>query len=303
MNLVSYSDSGSDDDAPAPAPPKQPAAFQKLIDRSTHKIRVNLSVETPTESQRAVKRQRTGGGAFSGLASLLPPPKNSGASPGNPDRSHSKPSLRTGAAPAFARAGDESAQPMVATQIDAAEVKLVGKATVFKPLSVARKAAKKPAKAKNRASRPEPAQPRVSLFSMDVGSTDAAPDEPAMPAPTQEEEYAEEERAPAPVAPQTLSSVASELQLDEATRRQLFGRQSDEQIKLVNFNTDQEYTANEELRASGDTVLHNPLRAIQPGKHSLRQLVDAATSQKDALEESWAAGKRNKKETGNKYGW
>jgi hypothetical protein len=138
---------------------------------------------------------------------------------------------------------------MVATQIDAAEVKLVGKATVFKPLSVARKTAK------------------------------------------------------TPVAPQTLSSVASELQLDEATRRQLFGRQSDEQIKLVNFNTDQEYTANEELRASGDTVLHNPLRAIQPGKHSLRQLLDAATSQKDALEESWATGKRNKKEAGNKYGW
>jgi hypothetical protein len=35
----------------------------------------------------------------------------------------------------------------------------------------------------------------------------------------------------------------------------------------------------------------------------LRQLLNAATTQKDALEESWAAGKRNKQEAGRKYGW
>jgi hypothetical protein len=74
-------------------------------------------------------------------------------------------------------------------------------------------------------------------------------------------------------------------------------------INLVNFNTDQEYAHNEELRASGETIQHNPLRTVQPGKHSLRQLVSAASTQKDALEESWAAGRRNKKEAGNKYGW
>jgi hypothetical protein len=32
-------------------------------------------------------------------------------------------------------------------------------------------------------------------------------------------------------------------------------------------------------------------------------LVNAASSQKEALEESFAAGRRNKKEAGSKYGW
>jgi hypothetical protein len=310
MNLVSYSDSGSEDES-APDPPKPSASFHKLIDRSTHKIRVSLPSETPTEPERAAKRQRTNGGPFAGLSSLLPAPKNSSTLSSNTGRGRgNRPSLKTGATPAFARAGEESAQPTVATQLDAAEVKLVGRATVFKPLSVARKPAKNPAKAKTVASRPEapleppPERPKVSLFSMGVENTDAAmPDELAIPAQADEQESGQGDQTPAPAAPQTLSSVASELQLDEATRRQLFGRQGDEQIKLVNFNTDQEYTANEVLRASGDTAQHNPLRAIQPGKHSLRQLINAAATQKDALEESWAAGKRNKKEAGNRYGW
>jgi hypothetical protein len=306
MNLVAYSDSGSDSES-SPEPPKPSTSFPKLIDRSTKKIRVSLRSEAPPEVERAAKRQRTNGGAFSGLSSLLPPPKNAGASSGNADRGRgSKSSLKTGAAPAFARAGEESVQPTVATQLDAAEVKLVGKATVFKPLSVARKAAKKRTKVAAARSEPpsEVEQPKVSLFSIGVDSADAViPNEITTHGTAHDEGSREEEREPAPVAPPTLSSVASELQLDEATRRQLFGRQGDEQIKLVNFNTDQEYSANEVLRATGETVQHNPVRGIQPGKHSLRQLLNAATTQKDALEESWAAGRRNKKEAGNRYGW
>ncbi|KAF1990972.1 hypothetical protein K402DRAFT_389176 [Aulographum hederae CBS 113979] len=118
----------------------------------------------------------------------------------------------------------------------------------------------------------------------------------------------------APVQPQqaqTLDSIASDLNLSESARRQLFGRQRGRKgeapdlsaIKIVNFNTDQEYAANEELRAAGDTVQHNPVRALAAGKHSLRQLVNAASSQKEALEESFAAGKSNRKEAGSRYGW
>ncbi|EOD50762.1 putative mitotic checkpoint protein prcc protein [Neofusicoccum parvum UCRNP2] len=109
--------------------------------------------------------------------------------------------------------------------------------------------------------------------------------------------------------PQSLDTIASDLNLTEAERRQLFGRQRGKNgpdlsaINVVNFNTDQEYAHNEELRASGETVQHNPLRAIAPGKHSLKQLVNAASTQKDALEEHFATGKRNKKEAGSKYGW
>ncbi|KAK7531776.1 mitotic checkpoint regulator, MAD2B-interacting-domain-containing protein [Phyllosticta citricarpa] len=107
----------------------------------------------------------------------------------------------------------------------------------------------------------------------------------------------------------SLTSIAADLNLTAAERRQLFGRQGGKNrddmsaINVVNFNTDAEYKANEELRAAGETVQHNPVRAIAPGKHSLKQLVSAASNQKDALEEHFAAGRRNKKEAGSKYGW
>ena len=108
---------------------------------------------------------------------------------------------------------------------------------------------------------------------------------------------------------QSLTSIASDLNLTRAETRQLLGRQKHNQtqgpstINIVNFNTDAEYAANEILRQAGETVQHNPVRAIAPGKHSLKQLVNAASSQKDALEESFASGRRNKKEAGSKYGW
>ena len=117
--------------------------------------------------------------------------------------------------------------------------------------------------------------------------------------------------APEPAQPaqatQSLDSIAADLNLSEADRRQLFGRRGrgnhQSATNVVNFNTDQEYAANEALRAAGEQVQHNPVRAIAPGKHSLKQLVNAASNQKDALEEQFASGKRNKKEAGSKYGW
>jgi hypothetical protein len=86
----------------------------------------------------------------------------------------------------------------------------------------------------------------------------------------------------------------------------LFGRKpgtASNAVNVINFNTDQEYAANEVLRASGEQVQHNPVRAPPSGKHSLKQLVSMATGQKDALEESFAAGRQNKKEAGSRYGW
>jgi hypothetical protein len=109
---------------------------------------------------------------------------------------------------------------------------------------------------------------------------------------------------------QSLNDIAADLNLSEADRRQLFGRQRGKgqqdlsAINVVNFNTDREYAHNEALRAAGETAQHNPLRSIAgTGKNSLKQLVNVATTQKDALEEHFAAGRRNKKEAGSKYGW
>lgn len=110
--------------------------------------------------------------------------------------------------------------------------------------------------------------------------------------------------------PQSLDAIANDLNLSASAKRQLLGRASKAHASqpssipnIVNFNIDEEYAANELLRQAGETVQHNPVRGIAPGKHSLKQLVNAASNQKDALEEQFASGRRNKKEAGSKYGW
>jgi hypothetical protein len=107
---------------------------------------------------------------------------------------------------------------------------------------------------------------------------------------------------------QSLDDIASEMNLSAAERRQLFGRHKGNgpmlsATKIINFNTDEEYKHNEELRAAGEIVQHKTVRAIAPGKHSLKQLVNAAQSQKEALEESFASGKNNRAEASSRYGW
>jgi hypothetical protein len=327
----------------------------------------------PEESERPAKKQKTsGGGLFSGLNSFLPAPKRSAGADAVAPTGEGKKlglgrglgsgvSLRTGATPAFSRAaptpsGEQSSgsgsndhapgsgshaydeTPSIASALPEPEVKLIGKSTIFRPLSVARKNQKKKkpvftstgfaSKATARGSNISGAAPqqvehivppkaKVSLFSMAQNEdVPLGPAREASIAPQIEnDDYAEEEdeeveqyiqAAQAYHDPQTLGSIASELNLDEAAKRQLFGRRgrgNEVPTNLVNFDTDKEYNANEELRAAGETVQHKALRSIQPGKHSLRQLVTAASTQKEALEESWAAGRRNKKEAGNKYGW
>lgn len=223
-----------------------------------------------------------------------------------------------------------------------------GTAMMFKPLSVARKPPKKklppiaaptpPTADVKAAEQLTKTKPSMSLFSLKTEDGDVRPSpsldseykpllyEPATPeaglalSDSAVEPWVEETTDPsretafgapgaAGTGPQSLGDIASDLNLSESARRQLFGRSrgptgaNASAIKIVNFNTDEEYAANEALRAAGEQVQHNPVRAIAPGKHSLKQLVNAASTQKDALEEHFASGKRNKKEAGSKYGW
>jgi hypothetical protein len=212
-----------------------------------------------------------------------------------------------------------------------------GNAFMFKPLSVGRNSKKKkpvniipkpekiaapPPSEIGKTSPPiaEPTPPppkKVSLFSM------REQPEPS-PTPIPEEElhdpidndpdpspYTNDinypPSQPTPSEPETLSSLATTLNLTPSQRRQLLGRNATNAsaIKVTNFSTDAEYLANESVRhnASAAAMQHNPVRAIASGKHSLSQLVNSAVTQKEALEESFAAGKRNKKAVGDKYGW
>ncbi|KAI0545700.1 mitotic checkpoint regulator, MAD2B-interacting-domain-containing protein [Xylaria curta] len=106
----------------------------------------------------------------------------------------------------------------------------------------------------------------------------------------------------------SLDNIASDMNLSAAARRELFGRRGAPSAdaaaaKVINFDTEREYAHNEELRASGEQQTHNPLRAIAPGKHNLRQLVNQVHNQRDALEESFAKGRAKQNDAGSRYGW
>ncbi|KAI9782374.1 MAG: hypothetical protein M1839_005247 [Geoglossum umbratile] len=205
--------------------------------------------------------------------------------------------------------------------------KPVGPSTMFKPLSVSRKLKKKNPPTNSATSTPQPSnslpppKPKPSLFSLSPSSS-----EPLQPASSSNEDYTPLLYNPTtdppdntypsepphthnpspPPQPQTLDLLADTLNLTPSQKRQLLGRRpptSSAPITLLTFNTDTEYASNNALRAAGETVQHNPVRAIAPGKHSLKQLVNAASNQKEALEEHFATGKRNKKEAGSRYGW
>ncbi|MCJ1223436.1 hypothetical protein MMC12_000077 [Toensbergia leucococca] len=214
------------------------------------------------------------------------------------------------------------------------EPKKQGNAMMFKPLSVARKPQKKKPPLSSSVTdatatqKPTPV-PRLSLFSLDASQegpqTAITPQDrpykpllhnpattppPETPLPSTLDSNPPPSIPSPPTPPETLTTLAKTLNLSASAKRQLLGRQhtsassnQKSQIKIANFNTDQEYAANELLRQAGEQVQHNPVRAIAPGKHSLQQLVNAASSQKDALEEQFASGKRNKQEAGSKYGW
>lgn len=168
---------------------------------------------------------------------------------------------------------------------------------------------------------PAPPKPKVSLFSLSSSEPDTAAPSAASTSTTYEPlVYNAPSEAPAagPAAPEpqesgvatgpaeTLDNIADDLNLSRAQRRQLFGRNADSsKSRVLHFNTDKEYIANQEMAHNTDlaAVQHNPVRPIAPGKHSLQQLVNAASNQREALEESFASGRRNKQEAGSKYGW
>lgn len=184
---------------------------------------------------------------------------------------------------------------------------------------------------------PTPQKPKISLFSISEEPRDPIIPEttgdyqpliyrdrieddsepPPAPADSTYSEYTDPSQPPPAPAnthqgAQSLYDIASDLNLSSAARRQLFGRQKGSSFrnsagpsitKVINFNTDEEYRVNEELRAKGEQVVYNPVKAIAPGKHSLKQLISAAENQKEALEESFAKGKGNRKEAGSRYGW
>ncbi|KAF1917484.1 mitotic checkpoint regulator, MAD2B-interacting-domain-containing protein [Ampelomyces quisqualis] len=362
MNLLAYSDSESDGEAP-PAPkqalkqaPKP--SFQKVVDRANPgRIKVNLPGASQPQAREdgdgddapPSKKPRLGGGAaFGGFNAMLPAPKKPAAattSVAPPGKKALGKGLAAGKQEeATSESTDSASVPMSIPPPKAP-------APRFVPMSVGKGKKKKPVVPRQayiasgdsdkaasstsnvhslETSAPPPRKPKVSLFG--VSPETAAPANPASNEAYTPMLYGARQDADAPVPddvfetqpayqpaqqvhtqPEAATSngltvIASELNLSEAERRQLFGKRGREadfsSAKIVEFNTDTEYAHNEKLRQQGEQVQHNALKSISgTGKNSLRSLINVASTQKDALEEHFASGYRNKKEAGNKYGW
>jgi hypothetical protein len=233
-------------------------------------------------------------------------------------------------------AGRESLPIAIENKED--EPKIVGKPTRFMPLSVANAKKKKkpihgpkvpaadksvpvpaeaasqePSRTATQAEAPPKAKSKVSLFSFGGEETNTPKERPSSnyqpefaepeAAPTEESLAAQTQQATAPSSTNTLSDIASDLDLTPAQRRQLFGRGGMNAGNIAHFNMDAEYRSNQEMAASGETFEHKQVKTIAPGKHSLQQLVNNVKSQSDALEDKWAEGRRNRGEGGSKYGF
>jgi hypothetical protein len=231
--------------------------------------------------------------------------------------------------------------PLTAEDTQAQEAIPARKPMMFKPLSVGKKpkkksssavAAKGPIAVPSDAAKPAlntvaPPKKKSLLFSGVEHESTTVPNtqeyQPEFTAPEEvdraydedpddqlySETYAPDSSAAPPQQPQSqtndLQSLASTLNLTKEQRRQLFGRDGTNNAKLASFNLAQEYSSNNALMQdeASQAPLHNPVRAIAPGKHSLQQLLNSAQNQKEALEESFARGKANKAAAGTKYGW
>jgi hypothetical protein len=356
MALVGYSDSeGSDSESPnvAPVPvTTKPAAkqssFQKLVDPSApRKIKVDLPTIQPEVEADAppAKRARTAG-KFGGFNSFLPAPKRAadvkkGLGSGV--------NLKTGAEPAFSRERVEPDPSAFApanptdeirdsadTSLPAPfqneppqEVKPVGNAMKFKPLSVGRKKVPKKkilpnavptvpspiAQSVTQTPQPPAPKPKISLFSVaqdDNAAPVSAPASDYQPFLAEPEAEAVESvdstmaaPVPVPTDPNSLTAIADDLGLSAGERRRLFGRNKDAAsvANVTYLNMEEEYNNNEQLRIQGQAVEHRAVKAVAPGKHSLQQLVNSASTQKEALEDAWAQGRRNKAEAGSHYGF
>ncbi|PHH77274.1 hypothetical protein CDD80_756 [Ophiocordyceps camponoti-rufipedis] len=333
MALVDYSESeASESDTAKPAPRRAPKkGSQRVVD---HRGKIIVNLPPPSSSTRdessppPAKRARTSNGVFSGFNALLPPPKRKTA------RATSAVVLKTSAEPGFNRASAPIADDVVGqgpSEVTTASqeperrepppIQPVATPTLFRPLSVSRKKktrSVKPTTTTTTTSLPQPPAPaprKQSLFSLHTEETAPEPQTATVDeystAPLIETGHAPiqpPDDAPAPPSNRhRLDTIANELDLSPAARRELFGRHGPSSTaatqSVLDFNMDHEYQHNEKLRAAGEQQTHNPVRAIQSGKHNLRQLVHNVHSQREALEDSFAQGKSNRKDASSRYGW
>ncbi|KTW27901.1 uncharacterized protein T551_02868 [Pneumocystis jirovecii RU7] len=86
----------------------------------------------------------------------------------------------------------------------------------------------------------------------------------------------------------------------------IYGKRRTEQgpINFLEVNAEEEYNTNEMMKKQGLLVeAPQPIRSIGAGRHQITTLLNSAISQREVFEESFAANKEIKRQSGKKYGF
>ncbi|EMR11761.1 hypothetical protein PNEG_00193 [Pneumocystis murina B123] len=86
----------------------------------------------------------------------------------------------------------------------------------------------------------------------------------------------------------------------------IYGKRRSEQgpVKFLEVNAEEEYNTNEIMKRKGILVeAPQPIRAIGAGRHQITTLLNSAISQREVFEETFAANKESKRQSGKKYGF
>ena len=263
------------------------------------------SVSTETLGPKDNNKKRT----CTSIASLLPPPKNRKVKKSE-DVSQSSGLMDT--------SGNHEEPPQTTSATTAKLIpaavaaKMLKKGKSVRPNSVA------VAKESRKIDDAKPTKALPNLFSFQEQSLQK-------PRPATSQDYVpvmlekkdeEEEAKEGNVEPSTLSeridnsslyNLASQsgLNYDEISKYESRRNQSsNEKIKVLDFNVDDFYQQNDELREKGLLDANKrPVQGLGGGKHQITTLLRSAMQNKDELEEMFAQGRRNKAAAGSKYGF
>ncbi|KAG5439907.1 hypothetical protein PCANB_000189 [Pneumocystis canis] len=86
----------------------------------------------------------------------------------------------------------------------------------------------------------------------------------------------------------------------------IYGKRRSEQgpINFLEVDGEKEYNTNEIMREKGLLVeAPQPIRSIGAGRHQITTLLNSAISQREVFEESFAANRETKRQSGKKYGF
>lgn len=128
--------------------------------------------------------------------------------------------------------------------------------------------------------------------------------EPVIVEQTARKEDMEHPTATELVPPEPKNHTPSTNPLSQYESKRARQKLGDKDIEVTDFSVDEFYKDNERLREAGELEDNRrPVYAVGSGRHQLSTLIQSAQQNREQLEAKISEGKRNRHESGKKYGF